>query len=176
VVSVENGSRTVSANPAWIAPGRIIIGLHLAFKLMARWSRDRGDWTLPGRVGSRLGLSACGSASKVCECCTSDVRGLSRRDQRRWPACKTNSRRGSHALQSGSVNRRLWLVRLDVVATPVGEQLDLIPQVHPVDPPHPSTLRSSQLIGEKVAPALGWRPPVDSLSQASVTASTHAVA
>jgi putative FMN-dependent luciferase-like monooxygenase len=35
---------------------------------------------------------------------------------------------------------------------------DLVLQVHPVDPPHPKTLRSLELIATQVAPALGWRP------------------
>jgi putative FMN-dependent luciferase-like monooxygenase len=33
---------------------------------------------------------------------------------------------------------------------------DLVFQVHSVDPPHPSILRSIELVAEKVAPALGW--------------------
>jgi putative FMN-dependent luciferase-like monooxygenase len=36
---------------------------------------------------------------------------------------------------------------------------DLVFQVHSVDPPHAYVLRSLELIAEKVAPALGWRPP-----------------
>ena len=33
---------------------------------------------------------------------------------------------------------------------------DLAVQVHPVDPPHPFILRSTELMAELVAPALGW--------------------
>lgn len=35
---------------------------------------------------------------------------------------------------------------------------DLAVQVHSVDPPHPFTLRSIELVAREVAPALGWRP------------------
>ncbi|MFE3230006.1 putative FMN-dependent luciferase-like monooxygenase [Nocardia sp. NPDC059228] len=35
---------------------------------------------------------------------------------------------------------------------------DFIVQAHPVDPGHPATLRSIELIATKVAPQLGWRP------------------
>jgi len=35
---------------------------------------------------------------------------------------------------------------------------ELSVQVHSVDPPHPLTLRSIQLVAEEVAPALGWAP------------------
>lgn len=35
---------------------------------------------------------------------------------------------------------------------------DLVFQAHSIDPPHPYILRSIELIAEKVAPALGWRP------------------
>jgi alkanesulfonate monooxygenase SsuD/methylene tetrahydromethanopterin reductase-like flavin-dependent oxidoreductase (luciferase family) len=35
---------------------------------------------------------------------------------------------------------------------------DLAVQVHSVDPPHPWTLRSIELVAQEVAPAFGWRP------------------
>lgn len=35
---------------------------------------------------------------------------------------------------------------------------DVTVQVHPVDPPHPYTLRSLELFSQQVAPALGWQP------------------
>ena len=38
---------------------------------------------------------------------------------------------------------------------------DLAVQVHSVDPPHPWTLRSIELVAEEVAPAFGWRPASD---------------
>ncbi len=33
---------------------------------------------------------------------------------------------------------------------------DLTIQSHSIDPPHPFILRSIELVGERVAPALGW--------------------
>jgi alkanesulfonate monooxygenase SsuD/methylene tetrahydromethanopterin reductase-like flavin-dependent oxidoreductase (luciferase family) len=36
---------------------------------------------------------------------------------------------------------------------------ELAVQVHSVDPPHPFTLRSIELVAEGVAPALGWQRP-----------------
>jgi putative FMN-dependent luciferase-like monooxygenase len=35
---------------------------------------------------------------------------------------------------------------------------DLTVQIHSIDPPHPYTLRSIELVAEQVAPALGWAP------------------
>jgi len=35
---------------------------------------------------------------------------------------------------------------------------DLTVQIHSIDPPHPYTLRSIELVAEQVAPALGWVP------------------
>ena len=35
---------------------------------------------------------------------------------------------------------------------------DLTVQIHSIDPPHPFTLRSIELVAEQVAPALGWVP------------------
>ena len=35
---------------------------------------------------------------------------------------------------------------------------DLTVQIHSIDPPHPFTLRSIELVAEHVAPALGWAP------------------
>ena len=35
---------------------------------------------------------------------------------------------------------------------------DLTVQIHSIDPPHPFTLRSIELVAEQVAPALGWAP------------------
>jgi putative FMN-dependent luciferase-like monooxygenase len=35
---------------------------------------------------------------------------------------------------------------------------DLAVQVHSIDPPHPWTLRSIELVAQEVAPAFGWRP------------------
>jgi alkanesulfonate monooxygenase SsuD/methylene tetrahydromethanopterin reductase-like flavin-dependent oxidoreductase (luciferase family) len=35
---------------------------------------------------------------------------------------------------------------------------DLAVQVHSIDPPHPSILRSIELVAQEVAPAFGWRP------------------
>jgi putative FMN-dependent luciferase-like monooxygenase len=51
----------------------------------------------------------------------------------------------------------------DVVASLRADRLlalatDLVLQVHPVDPPHASALRSFRLIASEVAPALGWSP------------------
>src|SRR5262249_18388898 len=62
----------------------------------------------------------------------------------------------------------------DVIASLRADRLlplatDLILQVHPVDPPHPNTLRSLRLIATEVAPALGWSPALDdSLRAANV--------
>jgi hypothetical protein len=38
---------------------------------------------------------------------------------------------------------------------------DLAVQVHSIDPPHPSILRSIELVALEVAPAFGWRPARD---------------
>jgi putative FMN-dependent luciferase-like monooxygenase len=38
---------------------------------------------------------------------------------------------------------------------------DLAVQVHSIDPPHPWTLRSIELVAQEVAPAFGWRPVPD---------------
>ncbi|WP_327582844.1 putative FMN-dependent luciferase-like monooxygenase [Nonomuraea sp. NBC_00507] len=38
---------------------------------------------------------------------------------------------------------------------------DLVFQVHSVDPPHPLTLRSIELLATEVAPALGWLPSTE---------------
>jgi putative FMN-dependent luciferase-like monooxygenase len=38
---------------------------------------------------------------------------------------------------------------------------DLTMQVHSIDPPHPHILRSIELFAQKVAPALGWSPKVE---------------
>jgi putative FMN-dependent luciferase-like monooxygenase len=38
---------------------------------------------------------------------------------------------------------------------------DLAVQVHSIDPPHASILRSIELVAQEVAPALGWRPQRD---------------
>ena len=42
---------------------------------------------------------------------------------------------------------------------------DLAVQVHSVDPPHPLVLRSIELMAERVAPALGWRPQPSTVRQ-----------
>jgi putative FMN-dependent luciferase-like monooxygenase len=51
----------------------------------------------------------------------------------------------------------------DVIAslradTTLARVTDLAVQVHSIDPPHPSILRSIELVAQQVAPAFGWRP------------------
>ena len=43
---------------------------------------------------------------------------------------------------------------------------DLAVQVHSIDPPHPWTLRSIELVAREVAPAFGWQPAGDQPQQA----------
>ena len=40
--------------------------------------------------------------------------------------------------------------------TALARATDVAVQVHSIDPPHPFTLRSIELVAEVVAPALGW--------------------
>ncbi|WP_241749361.1 putative FMN-dependent luciferase-like monooxygenase [Teichococcus aerophilus] len=54
--------------------------------------------------------------------------------------------------------------------TALARATDLVFQVHSADPPHPYILRSIELLATRVAPALGWAPPVPARSRAAATA------
>ena len=52
--------------------------------------------------------------------------------------------------------------------TALARSTDLAVQVHSIDPPHPFTLRSIELVAEAVAPALGWGRDAAEVSRARV--------